>query len=133
MAQVTMSGQEYVELMQVKDKYYKLINNLSQGVEVSYDAESTYRSVLVYLPKFIPQEVIDKITAQVFEQLLANPDTIKRLFEENRPMLNLKDGYFEGDWGHNKPYAVDIRTCEAINKYWSELKQKAHEEDEMEE
>lgn len=119
MAQVTMTSQEYLELVDKARRLEQLEQLMLENVEVEVDPESSYRKYRISItPTFTP--VIEKqVVRKIVDGLVTSDAVMDELYVEREHFLKVQDGYIRSHWGDEcEPGEVDLLKDKAFKKAW---------------
>ena len=125
MAQVTMTSQEYLEMVDAVRRLEQVEKDMLDNVEVEVDLVSSWdKCSIEIVPTFTAKaqkQVIDKIVGVI----TAEPIVMDHLFEENKHFLNTKRGYISSNW-NDEPgeHEVDLFTDKTFKAAWDKAKQR---------
>ena len=132
MAQVTMSSQEYLEMVDTVRRLEQLEKDMLNNVEVEVNLEGSYNKCSIEIvPTFtakVQKQVIDKIVGVI----AAEPIVMDHLFVENKHFLNLNSGYISNNWDDTpREHEVDLFTDKTFKAAWDRAKRRAEEAEEI--
>lgn len=132
MAQVTMTSQEYLEMVDTVRRLEQLEKDMLNNVEVEVNLKGSYNKCSIEIvPTFtakVQKQVIDKIVRVI----AAEPIVMDHLFEENKHFLNLNSGYISNNWDDMpREHEVDLFTDKTFKAAWDRAKRRAEESEEI--
>lgn len=134
MAQVTMTSQEYLEMVDAVRRLEQIEQDMLDNVEVRLDLESKYRMCNIGIVPTFTAKVQKQIVNKVVRVIAAEPIIMDHLFEENEHFLNMCHGYISSSWdGKPKENEVDLFTNKAFKAAWDMAKQRAEAVGEVDE
>lgn len=125
MAQVTMTSQEYLEMVDAVRRLEQLEKDMLDNVEVEVDLVSSWdKCNIEIVPTFtakVQKQVIDKIVGVI----AAEPIVMDHLLAENKHFLNIKSGYISRNWDDEpREHEVDLFTDKTFKAAWDKAKQR---------
>lgn len=125
MAQVTMTSQEYLEMVDAVRRLEQLEKDMLDNVEVEVDLVSSWdKCSIEIVPTFTAKaqkQVIDKIVGVI----TAEPIVMDHLFVENKHFLDIKSGYISSNWDDEpREHEVDLFTDKTFKAAWDKAKQR---------
>lgn len=128
MAQVTMTSQEYLEMMEAVRRLEQLEKDMLDNVEVKVGLESYYNKCSIEIVPTFTAKVQKQVISKIVGAITAAPIVMEHLFEENRHFLNLNSGYIWGNWDDMpREHEVDLLMDETFKAAWDKAKQRAEE------
>lgn len=132
MAQVTMTSQEYLEMVDTVRRLEQLEKDMLNNVEVEVNLKGSYNKYSIEIvPTFtakVQKQVIDKIVGVI----TAEPIVMNHLFEENKHFMNLNSGYISNNWDDMpREHEVDLFTDKTFKAAWDRAKRRAEESEEI--
>lgn len=132
MAQVTMDGKEYLELIAKARKLEQIEQEMVKNVQIALDPESTYRKFNVSITPVFTDKARNSVISRVVDEIKDQQWLIDFLFEENRHFLNMKDGYISYNWDDKpEPWEVDLCTDKAFKAAWDAAAERAKKAEEI--
>lgn len=130
MAQVTMTSQEYLEMVDAVRRLEQLEKDMLDNVEVELNLESSYNKCSIEIVPTFTAKMQRQIVSKIVEVIAAEPVVMDNLFEENKHFLDIKSGYISHHWD-DKPekHEVDLFTNKTFEAAWNKTKQRAEESD----
>lgn len=130
MAQVTMTSQEYLEMMDAVRHLEQLEKDMLDNVEVELNLESSYNKCRIEIVPTFTAKMQRQIVSKIVEVIAAEPIVMDHLFEENKHFLNIKSGYIDSNWNDEpEKHEVDLFTDKTFKAAWDKAKQRAEESD----
>lgn len=130
MAQVTMTSQEYLEMVDAVRRLEQLEKDMLDNVEVELNLESSYNKCSIEIVPTFTAKMQRQIVSKIVEVIAAEPIVMDHLFEENRHFLNIKSGYIGSNWNdESEKHEVDLFTDKTFKAAWDKTKQRAEESD----
>ena len=128
MAQVTMTSQEYLEMVDTVRRLEQLEKDMLDNVEVEVDLESSYNKCSIEIVPTFTAKVQKQVISKIVGVITAEPIVMDHLFEENRHFLNLNSGYISSNWDDMpREHEVDLLMEETFKAAWDKAKQRAEE------
>lgn len=123
MAQVTMTSQEYLELVFKARKLDQLEQAMLENVEVTVDPERTYSKYEIRIEPTLTEDVQKQVIRKVVDELVAHDFVMDDLCGDNKRFMSVSDGYIRHNWD-NKPEVgeIDLMTDKAFKKAWDEAR-----------
>ena len=128
MAQVTMTSQEYLEMVDAVRRLEQVEKDMLDNVEVEVDLESCYNKCSIEIVPTFTAKVQKQVISKIVGVITAEPIVMDHLFEENRHFLNLNSGYISSNWDDMpREHEVDLLMEEIFKAAWDKAKQRAEE------
>ena len=125
MAQVTMTSQEYLEMVEAIRRLEQLEKDMLDNVEVEVDLESSYNKCSIEIVPTFTAKVQKQVISKIVGVIAAEPIVMDYLFEENRHFLNLNSGYISSNWDDMpREHEVDLLTDKTFKAAWDKAKQR---------
>ena len=125
MAQVTMTSQEYLEMVDTVRRLEQLEKDMLDNVEVEVDLESSYNKCSIEIVPTFTAKVQKQVISKIVDVITAEPIVMDHLFEENRHFLNLNSGYISSNWDDMpREHEVDLFTDKTFKAAWDKAKQR---------
>ena len=126
MAQVTMTSQEYLEMVDAMRSLEQVEKDMLNNVEVKVDLESSYSKCYINIVPTFTAKIQKQIISKVVGVIAAEPVVMDQLFEENKHFLNMDSGYVSSNWNDEpREHEVDLFTDKTFKAAWDEAKQRA--------
>ena len=126
MAQVTMTSQEYLEMVDTVRRLEQLEKDMLDNVEVELNLESSYNKCDIEIVPTFTAKVQKQVISKIVGVITAEPVVMDHLFEENEHFLNIKNGYISSNWDDMpKEHEVDLFTDKIFKAAWDKAKQRA--------
>lgn len=126
MAQVTMTSQEYLEMVDAVRRLEQLEKDMLNNVEVELNLESSYNKCDIVIVPTFTAKVQRQVVRKIVNGIVAEPIVMDQLFEKNRHFLNIASGYISSSWndepGEND---MDLLTDKIFKAAWDKAKQRA--------
>ena len=125
MAQVTMTSQEYLEMMDAVRRLEQVEKNMLDNVEVELNLESSYNKCSIEIVPTFTAKMQKQMISKIVGVITAEPIVMDHLFMENKHFLNISSGYISSNWD-DKPgeHEVDLFTDKAFKAAWNKAKQR---------
>lgn len=125
MAQVTMTSQEYLEMVDAVRRLEQVEKDMLDNVEVELNLEGIYNKVSIEIIPTFTAKVQKQMISKIVGVITAEPIVMDHLFVENKHFLNIKSGYIGSNWD-NEPgeHEVDLFTDKAFKAAWDKAKQR---------
>ena len=128
MAQVTMTSQEYLEMVEAVRRLEQLEKDMLDNVKVEVGLESYYNKCSIEIVPTFTAKVQKQVISKIVGAITAVPVVMDHLFEENRHFLNLNSGYIWSYWDDMpREHEVDLLMEETFKAAWDKAKQRAEE------
>ena len=125
MAQVTMTSQEYLEMVEAIRRLEQLEKDMLDNVEVEVDLESSYNKCSIEIVPTFTAKVQKQVISKIVGAIAAEPIVMDHLFEENKHFLNLNSGYISSNWDDMpREHEVDLFTDKTFKAAWDKAKQR---------
>ena len=125
MAQVTMTSQEYLEMVDTVRRLEQLEKDMLDNVEVEVDLESSYNKCSIEIVPTFTAKVQKQVISKIVGVITAEPIVMDHLFEENRHFLNLNSGYISSNWDDMpREHEVDLLMDKTFKAAWDKAKQR---------
>ena len=126
MAQVTMTSQEYLEMVDSIRSLEQLEKDMLDNVEVELNLESMYSKCSIEIVPTFTAKIQKRIISKIVGVIAAEPIVMDHLFAENKHFLNIKSGYISDNWDDEpRKHEVDLFTDKAFKVAWDKAKQRA--------
>lgn len=126
MAQVTMTSQEYLEMVDKVRSLEQLEKDMLDNVEVELNLESMYSKCSIEIVPTFTAKIQKRIISKIVGVIAAEPIVMDHLFEENKHFLNIKSGYISSNWDDEpREHEVDLLTDKLFKATWDKAKQRA--------
>lgn len=125
MAQVTMTSQEYLEMVDAVRRLEQLEKDMLDNVEVEVDLESSYNKCSIEIVPTFTVRIQKQIVSKIVGVITAEPIVMDHLFVENKHFLNIKSGYISSNWDDMpREHEVDLLMEETFKAAWDKAKQR---------
>ena len=125
MAQVTMTSQEYLEMVEAIRRLEQLEKDMLDNVEVEVDLESSYNKCSIEIVPTFTAKVQKQVISKIVGVIATEPIVMDHLFEENKHFLNLNSGYISSNWDDMpREHEVDLFTDKTFKAAWDKAKQR---------
>ena len=126
MAQVTMTSQEYLEMVDAMRRLEQVEKDMLGNVEVKLNLESSYSKCSIDIRPTFTAKVQKQVVSKVVGVIAVEPVVMDQLFEENKHFLNMDSGYVSSNWDDEpREHEVDLFTDKTFKAAWDEAKQRA--------
>ena len=126
MAQVTMTSQEYLEMVEAVRRLEQLEKDMLDNVEVELNLESSYNKCRIEIVPTFTAKIQKQMVSKIVGVITAEPIVMDHLFMENKHFLSIKDGYICSNWGDEPgEHEVDLFTDKVFKAAWDKAKQRA--------
>lgn len=130
MAQVTMTSQEYLEMVNAVKCLEQLEKDMLDNVEVELDLESKYNKCRIEIIPAFTAKMQRQVISKIVGVIAAEPIVMDHLFEENKHVLNIESGHISYNWDDKlEKHEVDLFTDKTFKAAWDKAKQRAEESD----
>lgn len=130
MAQVTMTSQEYLEMVDAVRSLEQLEKDTLDNVEVELNLESSYRKCNIEIIPTFTAKMQRQVVSKIVGVIAAEPIVMDHLFEENKHVLDIESGQISYNWDDKlEKYEVDLFTDKTFKAAWDKAKQRAEESD----
>ena len=125
MAQVTMTSQEYLEMVDTVRRLEQLEKDMLDNVEVEVDLESRYDKCSIEIVPTFTEKGQKQVISKIVGVITAEPIVMDHLFVENKHFLNIKSGYIGSNWDDEpREHEVDLFTDKTFKVAWDKAKQR---------
>ena len=125
MAQVTMTSQEYLEMVEAVRRLEQLEKDMLDNVEVKVDLESYYNKCSIEIVPTFTAKVQKQVISKIAGVIAAESVVMDHLFEENNHFLNLNSRYISSNWDDEpRKHEVDLLMDETFKAAWDKAKQR---------
>lgn len=125
MAQVTMTSQEYLEMMDAVRHLEQVEKDMLDNVEVELNLESSYNKCIIEIVPTFTAKVQKQIVSKLVSVITAEPIVMDHLFMGNKHFLNIKNGYINNNWDDEpREHEVDLFTDKVFKAAWDKAKQR---------
>ena len=125
MAQVTMTSQEYLEMVEAIRRLEQLEKDMLDNVEVEVDLDSSYNKCSIEIVPTFTAKAQKQVISKIVGVIAAEPIVMDHLFEENKHFLNLISGYLSSNWNDMpREHEVDLFTDKTFKAAWDKAKQR---------
>lgn len=125
MAQVTMTSQEYLEMVDTVRRLEQLEKDMLDNVEVEVDLESSYNKCSIEIVPTFTAKAQKQVISKIVGVIAAEPIVMDHLFEKNSHFLNLNSGYISSNWDDMpREHEVDLFTDKTFKAAWNKAKQR---------
>lgn len=128
MAQVTMTSQEYLDMVDAVRHLEQVEKDMLDNVEIKLNLESMYNKCSIEIVPTFTTKIQKQIVSKIVGVITAEPILMDHLFVENEHFLNIKSGYIRSNWDDEpREYEVDLFTDRTFMAAWDKAKQRAEE------
>lgn len=125
MAQVTMTSQEYLEMVDAIRRLEQVEKDMLDNVEVELNLKSNYNKVSIEIVPTFTAKSQKQMISKIVSVITAEPIVMDHLFVENKHFLNIKSGYISSNWDDEpKEHEVDLFTDRTFKAAWDRAKQR---------
>ena len=125
MAQVTMTSQEYLEMVDAVRRLEQVEKDMLDNVEIELNLESSYDKCSIEIVPTFTAKIQKQMVSKIVGVIIAEPIVMDHLFEENKHFLNIKDGYIHYNWDDEpREHEVDLFTDKTFKAAWDKAKQR---------
>ena len=125
MAQVTMTSQEYLEMVDAIRRLEQVEKDMLDNVEVELNLESNYNKVNIEIVPTFTAKSQKQMISKIVGVITAEPIVMDHLFEENKHFLNIKSGYISSNWDDEpREHDVDLFTDKTFKAAWDRARQR---------
>ena len=125
MAQVTMTSQEYLEMVDAVRRLEQVEKDMLDNVEVELNLKGSYNKVSIEIVPTFTAKVQKQMISKIVRVITAEPIVMDHLFEENKHFLNIMSGYISENWDDMpKEHDVDLFTDKTFKAAWDKAKQR---------
>lgn len=107
MAQVTMDGKEYLELIAAQRELEQIKKDMLEGFSFKYD-EDTYQKYRCKFALVIPDSIKEQIITRVIDACVNTPEMMQVCYQNNLTVFDLKDMQLSMHWSTMSAYEVDL-------------------------
>lgn len=128
MAQVTMTSQEYLEMVDAIRRLEQVEKDMLDNVEVELNLKSSYNKVRIEIVPTFTAKMQKRVISKIVEVITTEPSVMDHLFVENEHFLNLNSGYISNNWDEiPREHEVDLFTDKTFKAAWDKAKQREKE------
>ena len=125
MAQVTMTSQEYLEMVDAVRRLEQVEKDMLDNVEIELNLESSYDKCSIEIVPTFTAKIQKQMVSKIVGVIIAEPIVMDHLFEENKHFLNIMDGYIRYNWDDEpREHEVDLFTDKTFKAAWDKAKQR---------
>ena len=125
MAQVTMTSQEYLEMVDAIRRLEQVEKDMLDNVEVESNLKSSYNKVRIEIVPTFTAKMQKRVISKIVEVITTEPSVMDHLFEEDMHFLNLNSGYISNNWDNMpREHEVDLFTDKTFKAAWDKAKQR---------
>ena len=125
MAQVTMTSQEYLDMVDAVRRLEQLEKDMLDNVEIELDLESIYNKCSIEIVPTFTAKAQKQVISKIAGVIAAEPVVMDYLFKENRHFLNFNNGYISSHWDDMPgEHEVDLFTDKTFKAAWDKAKQR---------
>lgn len=126
MAQVTMTSQEYLEMVDAVRRLEQLEKDMLDNVEIELNLENNYNKYSIEIVPTFTTKIQKQIVSKIVGVITAEPIVMDQLFVENKHFLNINGGgYICSNWNDEpKEHEVDLFTDKVFKAAWDKAKQR---------
>ena len=125
MAQVTMTSQEYLEMVDAVRRLEQVEKDMLDNVEVELNLESSYNKCSIEIVPTFTAKMQKQMISKIVGVITAEPIVMDHLFVENKHFLNIKSGYISSNWDDEpREHEVDLFTDKVFKAAWDKAKQR---------
>lgn len=125
MAQVTMTSQEYLEMVNAVQRLEQLEKDMLDNVGVELNLESSYNKCRIEIVPTFTAKMQKQVVSKIVGVITAEPIVMDQLFVENRHFLNIKSRYISENWDDEpRKHEVDLFTDKVFKAAWDKAKQR---------
>lgn len=128
MAQVTMTSQEYLDMVDAVRRLEQVEKDMLDNVEIKLNLESMYNKCSIEIVPTFTTKIQKQIVSKIVGVITAETIVMDHLFKENRHFLNINTGYISSNWDDEpRKYEVDLFTDKVFKAAWDKAKQREEE------
>ena len=128
MAQVTMTSQEYLEMVDAVRRLEQVEKDMLDNVEVELNLEGSYNKVSIEIVPTFTAKSQKQMISKIVGVITTEPIVMDHLFEEGKHFLNIMSGYISNNWDDMpREHDVDLFTDKTFKAAWDKAKQRAEE------
>ena len=132
MAQVTMTSQEYLEMVDAVRRLEQVEKNMLDNVEVELNLESSYNKCSIEIVPTFTAKVQKQVISKIVGVITAEPIVMDHLFMGNKHFLNISSGYISSNWDDMPgEHEVDLFTDKAFKAAWDKAKRREEAAEEI--
>lgn len=130
MAQVTMTSQEYLDMVDAVRRLEQVEKDMLDNVEIELNPKSIYNKCVIEIVPTLTTKIQKQIVSKIVGVITAEPVVMDHLFKENRHFLHMKSGFIGSNWDDEpKKHEVDLCTDKVFKAAWAKAKQRAEEDE----
>lgn len=134
MAQVTMTSQEYLEMVNAVKCLEQVEKDMLDNVKVELNLESSYNKCRIEIIPAFTAKMQRQVISKIVGVIAAKPIVMDHLFKENKHVLNIESGHIIYNWDDElEKHEVDLFTDKTFKAAWDKAKQRAEESEFMNE
>lgn len=132
MAQVTMTSQEYLDMIDAVRRLEQVEKDMLDNVEIELNLESMYNKCSIEIVPTFTTKIQKQVVSKIVGVITAEPIVMDHLFKENRHFLNISSGYIGSNWDDEpKKHEVDLFTDKVFKAAWDKAKQREEAAEEI--
>lgn len=134
MAQVTMSSQEYLELVEKERRLDQLEKDMLDAVEIKINPDSSYQKFRLNTQLVMSKKVEHQVVRKIVDAIKDVDAVMDELIEDNKHFLDIGSGVITYNWDEcpNKG-EIDLFTDKAFKEAWDKHVMKGEEDEVSEE
>ncbi|MGI5933029.1 MAG: hypothetical protein ACOX8G_10930 [Eubacterium sp.] len=134
MAQVTMSSQEYLELVEKVRRLDQLEKDMLDAVEIELTLDSSYQKFRLNTQFVMSKKVEHQVIRKIVDAIKDVDAVMDDLIADNRHFLDLSRGVITYSWDeHPDKGEIDLFTDKAFKEAWDKRTMKGKEDEVSEE
>lgn len=137
MAQVTMTSEEYLELIAKVRRLDKLEQDIVDGITVELRPDGTYSKYNIHVQPVMTQETEQRVVRKIVDAIKDVDYVMDDLVREDAHFFNPTNGYINSRWNNKpEPGEIDLLKDKAFKVAWdaeqARLARKTAEDEEEE-
>lgn len=125
MAQVTMTSQEYLDMVDAVRRLEQVEKDMLDNVEIKLNLESMYNKCSIEIVPTFTTKIQKQIVSKIVGVITAEPILMDHLFVDNEHFLNIKGGYISSNWDDMpREHEVDLLTDKTFKAAWDKAKRR---------
>ena len=134
MAQVTMTSEEYLELIAKVRRLDKLEQDIVDGITVELRPDGTYSKCNIHVQPVMTQETEQRVVRKIVDAIKDVDYVMDDLVREDAHFFNPTNGYISSHWSNTpEPGEIDLLKDKVFKATWDATKAKLVSETEEEE
>ena len=134
MAQVTMTSQEYLELVEKVRRLDQLEKDMLDAVEIELTPDSSYHKFRLNTQLVMSKKVEPQVVRKIVDAIKDVDAVMDELIADNKHFLDIGRGVITYNWDeHPDKGEIDLFTDKAFKEAWDKCKMRGKEDEVSEE